>query len=203
MAVDVVDAEGKPVRSEQGELICRQPFPSMPLGFWNDEGGVAYEHAYFRQYPDCWRQGDLAAITEHDGIVIYGRSDTVLNPGGVRMGTAEVCAPALTVDGVTDAIAVGQRHEGDERVVLFVVTATNCSLNDDMRKCIRRAIVEAASPRHAPAVILEVADIPRTISGKAVEMAVRAVIHGEDVPNSGSLANPEALQYFKSRPELG
>jgi acetoacetyl-CoA synthetase len=202
MAVDVVDADGSSVREKPGELICRQAFPSMPLGFWNDTDGVVYQQTYFQPYPDCWRQGDLAEITSHDGIVIYGRSDTVLNPGGVRMGTAEICAPALSVDGVIDAIAVGQRQGSDERVVLFVVTAKNQSLNDEMCARIRQTISQSTSPRHVPAVILEVADIPRTVSGKAMELAVRAVIHGEDVPNRGSLANPEALQYFKNRPEL-
>ncbi len=202
MDVDVADAHGVSVRGAPGELICRQAFPSMPLCFWNDPDGRIYEQAYFRHYPNCWRQGDLAEMTVHGGVIIYGRSDTVLNPGGVRMGTAEVCEPALAVDGVVDALAVGQRRDNDERVVLFVVTASNCSLTDDMRERIRRSIAHAASPRHVPAIILEVADIPRTISGKAMELAVRAIIHGEDVPNSASLANPEALQYFMNRPEL-
>ncbi len=202
MAVEVLDASGNSVREQVGDLVCTRPFPSMPLRFWNDEDGSGYHSAYFNLFPGVWAQRDLAEITEHGGVVIHGRSDAVLNPGGVRIGTAEVCAPAVAMEAVADAIAVGQRKDGDERIVLFVVLAQGNKLDDALQSSIRTAIRSARSPRHVPAVIVEVPEIPRTVSGKAVELAVRAVIHGEDVSNVGSLANPEALQYFQNLPEL-
>lgn len=202
MAVEVFDKDGSPVIGAKGDLVCTEAFPSMPLGFWGDEQGSQYQKAYFSHHPGSWTQGDIAERTTHGGFTIYGRSDAVLNPGGVRMGTAEVSDPALTVAGVVDAVAIGQRTAGGERIVLFVVTAEGVSLGVELCARIREAIKTAASPRHVPELILEVADIPRTMSGKTVELAIRAVIHGEDVPNRDSLANPEALQYFSNRPEL-
>jgi len=201
MAVDVLDNSGNSVREQPGELVCVKPFPSMPLGFWNDDGS-RYLAAYFDLFPGIWAQGDIAEISSHGGVIIYGRSDATLNPGGVRIGTAEVCGPALTIEGVKDAIAVGQRKGGDERIILFVVLAEGRQLDDAFRSDIQSAILNSASPRHVPSVIASVPEIPVTISGKSVEIAVRAAIHGEDVLNKGSLANPEALQYFRNRPEL-
>ncbi len=202
MAVDVVDEHGRPVRGQCGELICTRPFPSMPLGFWNNADGSRYRAAYFERFPGVWAQGDLAEWTVHGGMIIYGRADAVLNPGGVRIGTAEVCGPALTVPEVTEAMAVGQRRDGDERIVLFVVLAEGAELNEALRETIRATIRAAASPRHVPAVIVAVPDLPRTISGKTVEIAVRAILHGEAVANRGALANPAALDYFRDLPEL-
>jgi len=202
MAVEVLDVSGNSVREQVGDLVCTRPFPSMPLGFWNDEDGCRYRSAYFNLFPGVWAQGDLAEVTERGGVIIHGRSDAVLNPAGVRIGTAEVCAPAIAMEAVADAIAVGQRKDGDERIVLFVVLAQGEQLDNALQSAIRSAIRLAGSPRHVPAVIVEVPEIPRTVSGKVVELAVRAVIHGEDVSNVGSLANPEALQYFKNLPEL-
>ncbi len=202
MAVDVFDSSGKPLRGQAGELVCTRPFPSMPLGFWGDPDGTQFEHSYFRKFAGCWAQGDLAVMTDAHSFRILGRSDATLNPGGVRMGSAEIVDPAMTVAGIADAVAVGQRTAAGERVVLFVVTAAGVELDDELRATVNAAIRAAASPRHVPAKILEVADIPRTVSGKTVELAIRAVIHGEDVPDTGALANPEALQYFAHRAEL-
>jgi acetoacetyl-CoA synthetase len=202
MAVEVLDATGQPVKEQPGELVCRQPFPSMPLGFWNDADGAAYRQAYFEHYPGVWTQGDLAELTRHDGVIIHGRSDAVLNPGGVRIGTAEVCGPAQTVDEVIDCIAISQRWRGDARIVLFVVLRAGVELNAKLEEQLRAVIRSASSPRHVPAVIASVPEIPRTLSGKPVELAVRSVVHGEPVDNLHAIANPAALEYFRNRPEL-
>ncbi|MBT8421802.1 MAG: acetoacetate--CoA ligase [Gammaproteobacteria bacterium] len=196
MAVDVFAGNGEPLPTGQGELVCTQAFPSMPLGFWNDADGSRYVDAYFTRFPGVWTQGDLAARTHSGGFIISGRSDSVLNPGGVRIGSAEVCAPALSVAGVSDALAAGLRVADDEQIILFVVPDTGAVIDDDCCEKIRAAIRAAASPRHVPARIYAVPDLPRTISGKTSELAVRAAINGEAVANTGALANPEALQYF-------
>ena len=205
MDVAVFNDAGIPVDNEKGELVCRTPFPSMPVGFWNDDDGRKYQRAYFSRFNDVWAHGDYAETRLHDdhtGLIIHGRSDAVLNPGGVRIGTAEIYRQVETLDAIRESIVVGQDWQGDVRVVLFVVLQPGYSLNDELQSAIRKAIRDGASPRHVPAIILEVAAIPRTVSGKIVEMAVREVIHGRPVSNQGALANPEALEYFRDRPEL-
>jgi len=202
MAVDVFDEKGRPVRQKKGELVCTRPFPSMPLGFWNDPGGRRYRKAYFERFPHVWCHGDLAEITEHGGFVIHGRSDAVLNPGGVRIGTAEIYRQVESVDEVLEALAIAQEWEGDERVVLFVRLREGEELDDALRDRIRERVRSGASPRHVPARIVQVDDIPRTKSGKIVELAVRDVVHGRAVAHREALANPEALELFAERPEL-
>lgn len=202
MAVDVYDANGHPLRGDKGELVCTRPFPSMPVGFWNDPDGERYRQAYFSRFANTWSHGDYAEITAHDGVIIHGRSDAVLNPGGVRIGTAEIYRPLQELEEVIEGLAVGQRWQGDERVVLFVRLRDGLTLDDALRARIAAAIRSGATPRHVPARIVQVADIPRTLSGKAVELAVRQVIHGETVANVGALANPEALRLFENLPEL-
>ena len=202
MAVEVFDGEGRPVRGQKGELVCTRPFPSMPIGFWNDPDGRTYHEAYFNVYPGVWRHGDYVELTEHDGLIIYGRSDATLNPGGVRIGTAEIYRQVEQVDAVVEALVTGQRLDHDERIVLFVKLRDGVALTDDLREEIKRRIRETTSPRHVPARIVHVPEIPRTKSGKIVELAVREVIHGREVKNKDALANPEALEYFKNRTEL-
>jgi acetoacetyl-CoA synthetase len=203
MDIDVVDEGGASLPpGEKGELVCRGPFPSMPAGFWGDEDGSRYRAAYFERIPGVWHQGDFAEWTEHDGIVIHGRSDATLNPGGVRIGTAEIYGQVEQVPEVVEALAVGQRFEGDTRIVLFVVLREGLELDDDLRDRIRRRIRENTTPRHVPAVVVQVPEIPRTRSGKITELAVRAVIHGEPVGNVEALANPEALDAYRDLPDL-
>ncbi len=196
MAVDVWDVEGRPLREAKGELVCTKPFPSMPIGFWNDPDQRRFKAAYFEKYENVWNQGDLAEWTHHDGIVIYGRSDATLNPGGVRIGTAEIYNQVERLDEVQEALCVGQEFEGDVRIVLFLRLNNGFVLDSDLERRIRKTIRDGASPRHVPAKILEVSDIPRTKSGKIVELAVREVIHGRPVKNIEALANPEALGQF-------
>jgi acetoacetyl-CoA synthetase len=202
MSVDVVDADGRPLRGAKGELVCTRPFPSMPVGFWNDPEGDAYRAAYFEKIPGVWCQGDFAEITEHGGFVIYGRSDAVLNPGGVRIGTAEIYRQAEQVDEVVESLAIGQEWQGDTRLVLFVTLREGLRLDAEIEKKIRDQIRRNATPRHVPARIVQVPEIPRTKSGKIVELAVRDVVHGRPVANRDALANPEALEHFANRPEL-
>ncbi|MGM0480599.1 MAG: acetoacetate--CoA ligase [Pseudomonadota bacterium] len=202
LAVNVYNDDGEPVSEEKGELVCENSFPCMPLGFWQDEDGQRYYDAYFARFDNTWAHGDFAELTAHDGVIIYGRSDAVLNPGGVRIGTAEIYRQVEKVDEVLESIAIGQQHQGDERVVLFVKLRDDVSLDDELRQKISKTVRANATPRHVPAVILQVADIPRTISGKIVELAVRNVVHNEPVKNTDALANPEALDEFRDRPEL-
>ena len=202
MAVDVFDDDGNSIREQKGELVCTRPFPSMPVGFWNDADGSRYHAAYFQRFPDVWCHGDFSEITHNGGIVIYGRSDAVLNPGGVRIGTAEIYRQVEKLADVVESIAVGQDWTGDVRVVLFVRLREGASLDDALQTSIREVIRANATPRHVPAKILAVNDIPRTKSGKIVELAVREVIHGRPVKNVDALANPEALEQFRNRPEL-
>ena len=203
MAVDVFDPEGKPQRGAPGELVCTRPFPSMPVAFWNDPDGAKYRAAYFDHFPGVWRHGDWAEITEHDGLVIHGRSDATLNPGGVRIGTAEIYRQVDEMDEILESVVIGQEQGGDDvRVVLFVRLRGGVTLDDGLRDRIRRRIREATSPHHVPRVILAVDDIPRTISGKITELAVRDVVHGREVKNTDALANPQALEYFRDCPEL-
>jgi len=202
MKVEVFDDRGRPLVGEKGELVCTRPFPSMPIGFWNDDDGSRYRAAYFERFPNVWYHGDYIELTEHGGIIVYGRSDAVLNPGGVRIGTAEIYRQVEKIDEVMEAICVGQDWEGDVRVVLFVVLREGATLDDALRDRIRREIRANTTPRHVPAKIVAVADIPRTISGKIVELAVRDVIHGRPVRNKDALANPEALDLFADLDEL-
>jgi acetoacetyl-CoA synthetase len=202
MRVDIFDDEGRPVRGDRGELVCTAPFPSMPVGFWNDPDGCRYRAAYFERFPGVWHHGDYAAITEHDGLVIYGRSDAVLNPGGVRIGTAEIYAALEGLDEVVEGLAVGQDWQNDVRVVLFVRLKAGIKLDDPLRRKIRDTIRAHTTPRHVPAKVVAVADLPRTLSGKITELAVRNVIHGLPVKNVDALANPQALEHFRDLPNL-
>jgi acetoacetyl-CoA synthetase len=202
MAVEVFDEQGKPVVGEKGELVCTRPFPSMPVGFWNDPQGAKYRAAYFEKYPGVWRHGDWCEVTEHGGVIIYGRSDAVLNPGGVRIGTAEIYRQVEQLEDVVESLVIGQDWRSDVRVVLFVKLRNGLSLSEELIASIKRRIRENTTPRHVPAKILQVDDIPRTKSGKIVELAVRDVVHGRPVKNLEALANPEALEHFRNRPEL-
>jgi acetoacetyl-CoA synthetase len=202
MQVEVFDAEGRRTVGEKGELVCTRPFPSMPVGFWRDPEGRRYRAAYFERFPGVWCHGDWTLETPRGGYVISGRSDAVLNPGGVRIGTAEIYRQVEQVDEVMEAIAVGQEREGDVRIVLFVRLREGLVLDDALAERIRRRLREHASPRHVPAVVLQVPDIPRTRSGKITELAVRDAVHGRPVQNVEALDNPQALEHFRNRPEL-
>jgi acetoacetyl-CoA synthetase len=204
MAVDVWDAQGTPLRGAAGELVCTRPFPSMPVAFWNDPDGAKYRAAYFEHFPGTWRHGDWAEITRHDGLVIHGRSDATLNPGGVRIGTAELYRQVERFDEVVECLAVEQQLPGaaSSRVVLFVRLRPGATLDDALRKRIQQGIRANLSRHHVPRKIVQVADIPRTISNKISELAVREVIHGRPVKNTDALANPESLELFRNLPEL-
>lgn len=202
LAVDVFDDRGRPVRGQKGELVCRAPFPSMPVSFWNDPGDAMYRAAYFERFPGVWCHGDYVEKTPSGGFIIHGRSDAILNPGGVRIGTSEIYRIVEDFEEIAEAIAVGQEWEGDVRVVLFVRMQPGHELSRNLVERIRRAVRAQASPRHVPAKVLETADIPRTRSGKIVELAVREAIHGRAAVNTDALANPEALDYFRNRIEL-
>ena len=202
MAVDVWDEAGHPVRRQKGELVCTKPFPSMPVRFWNDPDGGKYHSAYFDRFGNVWCHGDFAEWAEHGGIIIHGRSDATLNPGGVRIGTAEIYNQVEQMPEVAEALAIGQDWDNDVRVVLFVRLADGVSLTEDIEKAIRTRIRNGASPRHVPARIVAVADIPRTKSGKITELAVRDIVHGREVKNREALANPEALELFRDLTEL-
>jgi len=202
MAVDVWSEEGKPIRQEKGELVCTRPFVSMPVMFWNDPDGRKYRAAYFERFPGVWCHGDFAEWTKHGGMIIHGRSDATLNPGGVRIGTAEIYAQVEQIPDVVEAIAIGQDWDNDVRVVLFVRLKDGLVLDDALRNTICARIRAGASPRHVPAKIVQVADIPRTKSGKITELAVRDVVHGRTVKNTEALANPEALALYRDLPEL-
>ncbi len=205
MDVAVFDDRGNPVEGTKGELVCRRPFPSMPVYFWNDPEGERYHRAYFSRFDNIWAHGDYAEIRPHEthfGLVIHGRSDAVLNPGGVRIGTAEIYRQVETLEEIRESLVVGQEWEGDERVVLFVVLQPGVELDDELRRRIRERIRQGASPRHVPARIVRVEEIPRTVSGKIVELAVREIIHGRTITNRSALANPEALEQFRDLPEL-
>jgi acetoacetyl-CoA synthetase len=206
MAVDVWDDAGQPLRGSAGELVCTRPFPSMPVAFWNDPDGAKYRAAYFEHFPNTWRHGDWAEITAHNGLVIHGRSDATLNPGGVRIGTAEIYREVEQLEEIVESVVVGQDivHEGekDVRIVLFVKLRDGLALDEPLRDRIRKAIRARTSPHHVPKVIVQVADIPRTISNKISEIAVRDVIHGRAVKNTDALANPGALTLYRDLPEL-
>ncbi len=206
MAVEVFDDEGKPVRGAKGELVCVQPFPAMPLGFWGDADGARYRAAYFERFPGVWCHGDYVELTEHDGMIIYGRSDAILNPGGVRIGTAEIYRQVEQLDEVLESLVIGQdwppEAPSDVRVVLFVKLQDGVALDDELIAKIKAKIRSNTTPRHVPAKVVQVADIPRTKSGKIVELAVRNVVHGLPVKILEALANPDALDQFRNRDEL-
>jgi len=209
MAVDVYDDEGRPIpagRGERGELVCTAPFPAMPVGFWNDADGSKYHAAYFERFANIWCHGDFVELTAHEGMIIYGRSDAVLNPGGVRIGTAEIYRQVEQLPEIVESLVIGQdwppEQSGDVRVVLFVKLRAGATLDEALIARIKQQIRQNTTPRHVPAKVLQVADIPRTKSGKIVELAVRNVVHGRAVKNLEALANPEALDYFRDRLEL-
>ncbi len=202
MAVEVFDDDGHPMKNGAGELVCTRAFPSMPLGFWNDPDGRKYHDAYFATYPNVWRHGDWIEEGEHGGVIIYGRSDAVLNPGGVRIGTAEIYRQVELLDEVVEALVIGQQWDNDVRIVLFVRLRDGLTLTPELTARIKDQIRRNTTPRHVPAKVIQVADIPRTISGKIVEIAVRHIVHGRPVKNKDALANPEALALFADLPEL-
>ncbi|MCO5082810.1 MAG: acetoacetate--CoA ligase [Rhizobiaceae bacterium] len=202
MAMDVWDDDGKPVRGEKGELVCTSAFPSMPVMFWNDADGAKYRGAYFERFDNVWCHGDFAEWTAHGGMIIHGRSDATLNPGGVRIGTAEIYNQVEQMPEIAEALCIGQDFDNDVRVVLFVRLADGVTLDTDLVERIKRKIRTGASPRHVPAKVVAVRDIPRTKSGKITELAVRDVVHGRAVKNKEALANPEALELFRDLPEL-
>ena len=197
MKVEAFDEAGDPVLNESGELVCTQAFPSMPVFFWNDPEGEKYHHAYFAEYPGIWRHGDYIEINDHGGVRIYGRSDATLNPGGVRIGTAEIYAVLENIPEINDSLVVGQAWQDDERVVLFVKLSDGATLEASLIKQIKTTLRKHCSPRHVPAVILPIQDIPYTINGKKVEIAVKQIIGGKDVQNRAALANPESLDLYR------
>jgi acetoacetyl-CoA synthetase len=197
MDVQVYDDEGQPLRGEKGELVCAKPFPSVPLGFLNDEGDKRFHEAYFDMFPNVWTHGDYVSLTEHNGIVIFGRSDATLNPGGVRIGTAEIYRQVEKLDEIQESIVIGQDWDNDVRVVLFVILKNGITLDEDLTARIKKQIRDNCTPRHVPAKIIPIADIPRTKSGKITELAVRDIVHGRGVKNKEALANPEALKLFE------
>jgi acetoacetyl-CoA synthetase len=202
MKVEAYNERGESVTREKGELVCTAAAPSMPVSFWNDPEGEKYRNAYFESFPGVWSHGDYIEITEHDGIIIYGRSDATLNPGGVRIGTAEIYRQVENIPEVIDSLVVGQDWEDDVRVILFLKLREGIQLDDGLIAKIRKTIRENTTPRHVPAKIIPVADIPYTISGKKVELAVRKVLHKQEVRNRDALANPEALDIFRDLAEL-
>ncbi len=202
MDVDCFDESGHSLIDRQGELVCKSAFPSMPVHFWNDGDGKKYHDAYFSTFPGIWHHGDYIRISKQGGIAILGRSDATLNPGGVRIGTAEIYPVVESMEEISDSVVVGQQFEGDERVILFVKLAAGQALTEELKKKIMQQIRANCSPRHVPAVILETADIPYTLNGKKVEIAVKRIIHGQEVKNKDALANPDSLDNYKNRREL-
>ncbi|MDA7686562.1 acetoacetate--CoA ligase [Pseudomonadales bacterium] len=202
MAVEFWDESGHPIVGQKGEMVCTHPFPSSPIGFWNDPGNVKYQNAYFERYPNVWVHSDYGEVTEHGGVIIHGRSDAVLNPGGVRIGTAEIYRQVEKIDAILESICIGQRWKDDVRVILFVVLREGIELTDALEKEIRRCIRQNTTARHVPAKIIAVPDVPRTLSGKIVELAVSKIVHDELPNNNDSLANPDALDFYRNIAEL-
>ena len=202
MKVFAYDENGVPVVGRQGELVCTAPFPSMPIYFWDDADGSKYQAAYFNEFPGIWTHGDFIEITERGGVIMYGRSDATLNPGGVRIGTAEIYRIIERIEEVEDSVVVGQEWQGDVRIILFVKMKAGCELTDDLKNRIRADIRTGASPRHVPAKIIMTPDIPYTLNMKKVELAVKKIIHGREVKNKDALKNPEALNFFAHIDEL-
>ncbi|MCR8923938.1 acetoacetate--CoA ligase [Dasania sp. GY-MA-18] len=202
MAVNIFDEQGQAISQQKGELVCTQAFPSMPIGFWNDPEQKKYRAAYFSRYPKVWCQSDYAELTEHEGLIIYGRSDATLNPGGVRIGTAEIYRQLTKVDEVLESLVIGQEWQGDVRIVLFVMLRTGLTLNKALSDKIKTTIRANTSPRHVPAKIIQVNDVPRTRSGKILELAVRNLVHGQTISNIADIVNPESLQCYSDLAEL-
>ncbi|MBK7142343.1 MAG: acetoacetate--CoA ligase [bacterium] len=202
MQVEAFDNSGRPVIEQTGELVCTKPFPSMPVSFWDDPDGAKYRAAYFDVYPGVWRHGDYIKITSRGGVVVFGRSDATLNPGGVRIGTAEIYNPVEAMPEIKDSLVIGQRWNNDIRIVLFVVLHDEYTLDDDLKKRIRESIRRHNTPRHVPSVILQIREVPRTLNAKKVEVAVTRIIHGDPVTNREALVNPDSLRQFENLPEL-
>lgn len=202
MKVEIYNEQGASIHEAIGELVCTAPFPSMPIGFWNDPHKIKYKQAYFERFPGVWAHGDFAEITEHQGLIIHGRSDATLNPGGVRIGTAEIYRQLEKIPEIIDSVVIGQDWHDDTRIILFVILTPTTELTASLESKIRQTLRTNASPRHVPAKIIAVPDIPRTMNGKTVEIAVKQVVHGQAVLQLSSLANPETLNYFKNRQEL-
>jgi acetoacetyl-CoA synthetase len=203
MKVEAYDENGKGVLNQKGELVCTKPFPSMPVFFWDDPEGTKYRSAYFDVYPGVWRHGDFIEITDTGGIIVYGRSDATLNPGGVRIGTAEIYNIVESLEEVSDSLVIGQNFNNDIRIILFVVLKENKQLDRELIKKIKDEIRKSATPRHVPAKIIQVSDIPKTLNGKKVEIAVTRIINGDSgAENKDVIANPESLEQFKYLPDL-
>lgn len=202
MKTEVFDDAGKPLTGQQGELVCTRPFPSVPIGFWGDTEADRFTATYFARYPNVWWHGDLATITSRGALIVHGRSDAVLNPGGVRIGTAEIYRQLEQIEEILESVAVAQEQDGDVRVILFVRLRDGLLLDDPLQEKIRAAIRKNTSPRHVPAKIVQAPDLPRTINGKLVELAVRETVHGRPVKNASALANPESLEFFRNLPQL-
>ena len=202
LAVNVFDEDGNSLRNQKGELVCTQTFPCQPIYFWGDEDGAKYHNAYFARFKNVWHHGDYVMLTDHDGVIIYGRSDATLNPGGVRIGTAEIYRHVEQLEEVVEGIVIGQDWQDDVRVVLFVVLQAGIELDDALSDRIRKTVRDKCTPRHVPAKVIQVSEIPRTKSGKIVELAVREVVHDRPVKNLHSLANPEALELYRDLPQL-
>ena len=202
MDVDIFDESGKAIKNKKGELVCKKPFPSMPLKFWNDKNDKKFKEAYFSKYKNIWYHGDYAEVKKSGGFIIYGRSDTTLNPGGVRLGTAEIYSEVEKFKEIKESIVVGQTWDNDIRIILFIVLNKEFKLSINLIERVKRAIKENASPRHVPAKIISVADIPRTKNGKIVELAVKNIIEGNSIKNKEALSNPEILEQYKNLKEL-
>jgi acetoacetyl-CoA synthetase len=202
MDVDIFDEKGNSIKNKKGELVCKKPFPSMPLNFWNDEGDKKYKKAYFTKYTNIWHHGDYAEVKDSGGFVIYGRSDTTLNPGGVKLGTAEIYSEVEKFDEIIEALVVGQSWDNDIRIILFVVLDTKYNLTEELIMKIKKRIKKNASPRHVPYKIFPIKDIPRTKNGKIVELAVKQTIEGDQIKNLEALVNPESLNQFKNIKKL-
>ena len=202
MDVDIFDEKGKSITDIKGELVCKKPFPTMPIKFWNDKGDKKYKSAYFEKYPNIWHHGDFAKITNNEGFIIFGRSDTTLNPGGVRLGTAEIYNVVEKFDEIQESIVIGQSWNNDIRIILFVVLNLGYNLDNIIKEKIKKAVRSQASPRHVPSKIIAVSEIPKTKNGKLVELAVKQSIEGEKIKNLEALANPDSLKQFKDIKEL-
>jgi acetoacetyl-CoA synthetase len=200
--VDIFDRKGSSIKNSRGELVCKNPFPSMPLKFWNDRNDFKFKKAYFNKYPNVWHHGDYAEIKKKGGFIIYGRSDTTLNPGGVRLGTAEIYSEVDKFEEIKESIVVGQAWDNDIRIILFIILNQDFKLNDQLLQKIKIQIRKNASPRHVPSKVIVVSDIPRTKNGKIVELAVKNIIEGNEIKNKEALANPEVLEQYKNLKEL-
>ncbi|SVD09216.1 uncharacterized protein METZ01_LOCUS362070, partial [marine metagenome] len=198
MDVSSFNVSGKPVFLKKGELVCRNPFPSMPIYFWNDEDGLLYNKAYFNKYKGVWTHGDYILINNNGGVIIYGRSDSTLNPGGVRIGTSEIYKVVDSIDGIIDSVAIGKKINSDEQIILFI--KSDFMLTDEIILFIKNELKTKCSPKHVPYKIFQIQDIPYTLNGKKIEIAVKNIINGDEVFNKSSIANPESLKYFENIP---